>query len=389
MNRKRWLGWSALLVVGALLVGGAVLLRSPLSRVNFAGFIGRGDESVVSVPEGFEAQVFAGGLDGPRFIAFGPDGTLHVAERGAGRIVALPDADGDGRADAVRAFASELDRPHSLAFRDGAWYVGVPSGVIRLVDEDGDGLADARRMVVDDLPPGGAHSTRTVAFLPDGRMVVSVGSSCNICVEDDPRRAAVVVYDDANGANGRLFATGLRNAVGLAVHPDSGALWATNNGRDLMGDDTPPETVYILREGGDYGWPACHAGSIPDPEFGGPGACDGVEQPLATMQAHMAPLGLAFYDGEAFPETYRGDLFIAMHGSWNRPEPVGYEVMRLPLEGSQPAGQAETFAAGWRDETGQVSGRPVGLAVGPDGALYVSDDRGGFIYRIAYRGALQ
>ena len=385
MTRKQLVTAAGIVLLLALLAGGAYFYRSFFSQVNFAGSLGSGGRAELTVPDGFRIDVYAGGLEGPRFIAFGTDGTLYAAERGAGRIVALPDADGDGRADAIRPLAGELDRPHSLAWHEGAWYVGVPAGVVRLVDADGDGAAEERTAVIDDLPPGGAHSTRTVAFLPDGRMVVSIGSSCNVCVEEDPRRAAVLVYDDASGANEQFLATGLRNAVGLAVHPRTGDLWATNNGRDLMGDDTPPETVDVLREGGEYGFPACHAGVIPDPDLGGPGACDGVEQPVVTMQAHMAPLGLAFYTGEAFPEAYRGDLFIALHGSWNRPEPVGYKVMRVPIEDGQVAGPAEEFVTGWLEASGAVSGRPVGLAVGPDGALYISDDRGGFIYRVTYQ----
>lgn len=380
-RETRFLALALLLLVA--LIAGALLYRLVSSRVTLRSFIGSGQATAISAPPGFTVEVFAEGLSAPRFIAFGPDGVLTVAERGADRIVALPDEDGDGRADAIRPLAEGLDLPHSLVFHDGAWYVGLPSSVVRLVDADGDGTAESRQTVVGDLPTGGSHSTRTVAFLADGRMVVSVGSSCNACIEEDPRRAAILVYD---AAGERLFATGLRNAVGLAIHPDSGALWATNNGRDLMGDDLPPETVYIIREGGDYGWPECHAGNIPDPDLGGPDACDGVEPPLASFQAHMAPLGLAFYTGDAFPAEYHGDLFIATHGSWNRSEPVGFNVLRLPLDGSTPAGPAEVFAAGWLTAEGQVNGRPVGLAVGPDGALYVSDDRGGYIYRIAYEG---
>jgi glucose/arabinose dehydrogenase len=383
MTRKH-LGLIIGAVLALLLIGGIYAYRLIFSQINVSGLAGDGGEAGVRVPPGFSVNVFVAGLDGPRFIAFGPDGTLYAAERGAGRIVALPDGDGDGRADGIAPFAAELERPHSLAFHEGAWYVGVPSGVVRLVDGDGDGSAETREVIIDDYPTAGAHSTRTVAFLPDGRMVVSIGSSCNVCVETDPRRAAVVVYDGPDGANERILARGLRNAVGLAVHPQSGALWATNNGRDLMSDDLPPETIYVVRDGADYGWPTCHSGDVPDPDLGGPGACDGVEQPVAEMTAHSAPLGMAFYTGTTFPEAYHDDLFIALHGSWNRSEPVGYSVVRLPLDGSAPAGAVEEFAAGWRAESGEVRGRPVGLAVGPDGALYVSDDRGGLIYRIQY-----
>ncbi|MFQ5409037.1 MAG: PQQ-dependent sugar dehydrogenase, partial [Anaerolineales bacterium] len=167
--------------------------------------------------------------------------------------------------------------------------------------------------------------------------------------------------------------------------PETGALWVTNNGRDLLGDDLPPETIYVVQEGVDYGWPYCHSGWLVDPEFGFNGACDGVPAPAVEMQAHSAPLGLAFYTGAAFPDEYHGDLFVAFHGSWNRSIPTGYKVVRIPIRDGAVNGPAEDFATGWLDETtDEVSGRPVGVAVGPDGALYVSDDKGGFIYRIAY-----
>ncbi|MCM2264433.1 MAG: PQQ-dependent sugar dehydrogenase [Desulfuromonadales bacterium] len=341
--------------------------------------------SNLRLPPGFVAKVFAAGLDGPRFIRFGPDGALYVAERGADRIVALSDRNGDGTAEVVRVFADRLDHPHSLVFHREAWYVGVPRGVIRLVDEDGDGKAEQREVLIDNYPTGG-HSTRTVEFLPDGRMVVSVGSSCNNCVEDDQRRAAVLVYEGASARGERVFARGLRNAVGLAIHPASGELWATNNGRDWLGDELPPEALYVVRDGLDYGWPRCHNGTIADPEFGGPGACVGVAAPVVNMQAHSAPLGLVFYTGTAFPPEYRGDLFIAFHGSWNRSVPTGYKIVRLPLDGSRPRAPLEDFATGWIDEKNRsVTGRPVGLAVGPDGALYVSDDKAGLVYRISYK----
>jgi len=196
------------------------------------------------------------------------------------------------------------------------------------------------------------------------------------------------VYDGPQASGERVFAKGLRNAVGMAIHPQSGELWATNNGRDLLGDDLPPEALYLVREGLDYGWPRCHNGTLEDPDFGSPGSCEGVALPVANMQAHSAPLGLVFYTGEAFPDEYRGDLFIAFHGSWNRSVPTGYKIVRLRLDDNTPLGPVEDFATGWLDEqTATATGRPVGLAVGPDGALYVSDDKAGMIYRISYRGS--
>ncbi len=383
MRRKKWLWIGCGVVIISLVVAGLVY-RALSRRVNISSFLGVGARAQVQVPEGFSVNVFAEGLDGPRFIAFGPDGVLYAADRGNDRIVALPDANGDGQADEIRVFAGGLSRPHSLVYHQGAWYVGVPGGVIRLEDTDQDGSADERTILIDDYPTSG-HSTRTVDFLPDGRMVVSVGSSCNVCEEEDSRRAAVLVYDGPQATGERVFAAGLRNAVGLAVHPDTGELWANNNGRDMMGDDLPPETVYILKEGADYGWPRCHNGRIEDPDFGYPGACEGVEPPLVEMQAHSAPLGMVFYTAGAFPPEYRGDLFIAFHGSWNRSVPTGYKIVRILLEGSTPVGEVEDFAVGWLNEApGVASGRPVGWAVGPEGALYISDEKGGFIYRKIY-----
>lgn len=374
-----------ILGLGVLVVGAGVYALLP--RTNLTALATPAGFSRISVPPGFVVNLFADNLDGPRFIHFSPEGALFVAERGADRIVRLVDGNGDGVAESRTVFAASLNRPHSLVFRQGAWYVGVPSGVVRLRDSDGDGVAEQRTVLIDDYPTSG-HSTRTVEFLADGRMVVAVGSSCNACNESDPRRAAVLVYDGPEGRGERVFARGLRNAVGLAVHPQSGELWATNNGRDHLGDDLPPEAIYIVRDGADYGWPRCHNGRLIDPDYGYPGACRDVVAPVIDMQAHSAPLGLVFYTGKTFPTEYDGDLFIAFHGSWNRSVPTGYKVVRLPLDGSRPTGALEDFASGWLDPpSGRAAGRPVGLAVGPDGALYVSDDKAGLIYRIRYDGA--
>jgi glucose/arabinose dehydrogenase len=371
------------LLLVLILIAAAVGVGQLRTQVNLAGILARGESAEISVPPGFVVNIYAEGLSQPRFMQFSPDGILFVAERGENRILALRDQDRDGRSDEATVFADDLDRPHSLVYQDDVWYVGVPSGVVRLRDSDGDGMADERQILIDDYPTGG-HTTRTVEFLPDGRMVVSIGSSCNVCEEQDTRRAAIVIYDDEEE---NLYATGLRNAVGLAIHPLSGQLWATNNGRDFMGDDLPPETVYALEEGEHYGWPTCHNGTIEDPDHGFSGACEGIPTPSVEMQAHSAPLGLVFYTGDSFPADYLGDLLVAFHGSWNRSVPTGYKVVRIRLKGSEVVGSVEDFATGWLDEQSEhVSGRPVGLAIGPDGALYVSDDTGGFIYRIQYQG---
>ena len=390
--KRNWI--IILLITLLLLCGGIILLVYFIflrDQINLAGMIGGGDVANVTVPEGFEVTVFADDLKGPRFINFNDDGVLHVADRGNGRIIALPDNNQDGIADEIIVVADELDKPHSLVYHENAWYIGVPSGVVRLEDNDNDGIFETRTTLVDSFDPPGQHSTRTVEFLPDGGMVISAGSTCNVCDEEDPRRAAITIYDNPVGQNvatgERIFASGLRNAVGLAIHPQTGELWASNNGRDLIGDDIPPETIYIVKDGLNYGWPTCHSGNVVDPDMGSPDSCDGVEPPVLEMQAHMAPLGIAFYTGDTFPAAYHGDLFIAQHGSWNRSVPVGYKISRLPLDGSTPSGELEDFATGWfNDGKNTVNGRPVGLAVGPDGVLYTSDDKAGIIYRIAYTG---
>jgi glucose/arabinose dehydrogenase len=316
-------------------------------------------------------------------MAAGPDHQVYVAERGAGRILRLPDADRDGVADRVEVAADGLDRPSSIAFyRDGSLIVGETRRVLRLRDPDGDGSFQEQETIIDGLPSGG-HNTRTVLFSPDWEhLFVSVGSSCNVCLEADERRATIMRYRP-DGSEAQVYAKGLRNAVGITFRPGSDELWATNNGRDWLGDDQPPETVYVLDQGDDAGWPHCHSGRIVDPDYGGPGACEGVEEPVIEMQAHSAPLGVTFYTGEQFAETYRGDLFVAFHGSWNRAEPTGYKVVHVPLDNGKP-GPVRDFAAGWLREDGSQWGRPVDVLSGPDGSLLVSDDGAGLVYRIFY-----
>lgn len=362
--------WQHRYAIRALLTGSRPVLGTP-QAIN------------PRLPPGFTATVYASGLDRPRFLAFGPDGVLYVAEAGGGRVTALPMDAATGQAARHVTVASGLESPNSLAFAGNTLYVGEISRVTRMM-VGGNMQASDRRDIITDLPKGGNHITRTVLIGPDGNLYVSIGSSCNVCDESDPHRASVWVYRP-DGSGGNRYARGLRNAVGMAVNPITREIWVTNNGRDLMGDNTPPETIYALHAGANYGWPRCQAGNIIDPDMGSPGACTGVEQPLVKMQAHSAPLGLAFYTASAFPASYHG-LFVAFHGSWNRSTPTGYKVIFIPLDSAgRPAGPPQDFATGWLHDDA-ISGRPVGLAVGPDGALYVSDDAGGLIYRISYSG---
>jgi len=346
------------------------------------------DGQTLNLPPGFAVNLYAAGLSGVRWLGLGPGGLLYATAPGAGKVYTLPDANGDGVADAVQTFADGLPGVHGIAFRDGAVYVATESQIIRLTDSNGDGVADKRTVLASDLPSGGGHSTRTLLFQPDGSLLVAAGSSCNVCKETNAKRAAVSLYS-ADGTFQRVFAAGLRNAVGLIAQPGSNTIWASVNGRDGLGDNTPPETIYQVQSGQNYGWPYCYGQRIPDTTQSPPaGYCAQTGVPAVEMQAHSAPLGLAFYDGKQFPAQFAGDLFVAFHGSWNRSVPTGYKLVRVRFVNGQPdsrAGNAlvEDFAIGW-NRNGAVWGRPVEPLVAPDGALLLTDDKAGAIYRITY-----
>ncbi len=314
-----------------------------------------------------------------------PEGAMVLSDQGGGRVFILPDQNRDGVADEQIIFAQGLRRPHGLAFRDGYLYIALENQVIRLRWQGGAAAQGNPEVIIPDLPTGG-HGTRTIGFGPDGKLYLAVGSSCNSCVEQDERRAAIFQYNP-DGSGGRLYARGLRNAVGFVWGPNSNNLWATNNGRDNLGDDLPPETLNLVGEGNDFGWPYCHNGQIPDPQLASRGSCDQVTKPAVEFQAHSAPLGLAFYTGQTFPADYHGDLFIAFHGSWNRTVPTGYKVVRVQFQNGQPTGTVTDFITDWLPSGSRTAwGRPVDLSTGPDGSLYLTDDALGVVYRISYSG---
>ena len=358
-----------------------------LAALVVTGAAAPAQEPRLTLPQGFRIDEFAAGFGSTRFMAIDPAGTLLVSTPNQGRVVALPDRNRDGRADSVVAVLDGLDLPHGLAFKDGLLYVAEKGRVKRFRYDPATLKASDAAVVVPTLPPGGGHWTRTIAFGPDGRLYVSVGSSCNVCRERDPRRAAITRYH-ADGSGEERFATGLRNAVGLAFHPGTGELWATVNERDWRGDDLPPDYITEVKEGGFYGWPDCFAvGGRAVADRGANGSderCRQMTLPTIEIQGHSAPLGLAFYTGSEFPPGYRGSLFVAYHGSWNRSVPTGYKVVRVPFKDGRPSGPVEDFATGWL-QAGSVRGRPVGLQMGADGALYLSTDD--TIYRISYRAS--
>ncbi len=342
----------------------------------------------VMLPAGFNIDVYAQNLGQARFMAIRlSDGMLFVADQG-GRILVLPDANHDGKADSTVVFASNLRQPSSLAFYQDWVYVGETDKVSRFRAPNNAMQAQGdKEVIIPNLPTGG-HATRTVAFGPDGRLYLAIGSSCNVCNETDNRRAAISVYDP-DGKNGRLFATGLRNAVGFTWQPSTNQMWATVNGRDSIGDDLPPDDLRRIADGTSYGWPFCYNGPNLNPEYKDAAKCANVPPDEVPLQAHSAALGLAFGDAFAAPKPYKESIYIALHGSWNRSVKTGYKVVRVPMVNGQP-GKPEDFAWGWlpgsADDPGQVWGRPVGVTVGSDGALYVTDDSKGRVYRITATG---
>lgn len=336
-------------------------------------------------PAGFGVAYFARDLGGVRFMALGPDGAVYASRPDAGSVVRLEDADGDGMAERRTVAVRGMNQPHGLAFRDGWLYVANTDAVVR-VRLGADGTAQGPAELVAEYSGGGGHWTRTVVFGADGGMYVAVGSTCNVCEERNADRAAVLRFD-ADGRNGRVFARGLRNAVGLAVHPRTGELWATLNERDNLRpkhEDLPPEEINILRDGGDYGWPYCWGERQPNPEYRNARRCATTIPPALMIQAHSAPLGIAFLqDASRFPAPYRGDALVALHGSWNRDTPTGAKVIRIHVRDGRPVSY-EDFLTGWQSADGRRWGRPVDVLVHKDGSVLVSDDRGGAIYRVSF-----
>jgi glucose/arabinose dehydrogenase len=347
------------------------------------------DLGKLKLPDGFHISVFADNIDSTRMLTFTPGGVLLVSESGEGKVVALPDPRHTGKAARVADVLSGLNEPHGIAFFQGKLYV-AENDKVRRYDWDESNLRATNPVKLADLPTGGGHSTRSIVF-HGGKMYISAGSSCNVCVEKDARRAAVMEFNP-DGSGERIFAKGLRNAVGIAENPKTDTVWVTVNGRDWLGDDLPPETIYDLgKDGGDGGWPYCYGDRVPDSNFtkSGDNRCASVLEPKVQMQAHSAPLGLAFYEGSMFPPEYRNSIFLAFHGSWNRSIPTGYKVVRVKLDDKgQPTGGAQDFITGWlapgETKHGRWMGRPVGIAFGSDGSMYVSDDAVGVIYRITY-----
>jgi len=332
-------------------------------------------------PRGTKISVFRNALKGVRWLAFSPAGQLFASLPHSGEVVKLVDDDDDGYAESLHSVATGLDKPHGLAFDDQDLVVAGEMSLYRLVNAGRKAVPEVN-VLSRDLPGPGGHWTRTVVVDDKRRIFVSAGSSCNTCEEKDRRRATVMQFS-AQGGKGKLFATGLRNSVGLAIHPRSHELWGSDNARDMLGDDLPPDEINLIREGLNYGWPYCYGENIPDPEFNQPSRCLNTQKPKIEVQAHSAPLGIAFGKGLDAVPSIESSMLIAYHGSWNRSIPTGYKIVTAPFSDHQPQGNVNDLITGWLIGS-KAWGRPVALAVGPDGALYISDDRADAIYRVVF-----
>ena len=351
----------------------------------------------LEVPAGFNVEVFSeGDYRNPRWVKEGPNGDLFLADSQANTIFLLRDANKDGKIDNASerfTFVTGLNRPFGMAIQKiGAetyFYVGNTDSIVRFKYKVGDTKLEGSPEKLADVPPGG-HWTRDVLFSKDGKkMYVSVGSLSNVNEGEPAIRAAISEYDP-DGKNHRIFASGIRNPVGLAWNPVNGELWTAVNERDLLGDDLVPEYATSVKDGGFYGWPDSYMGSNVDPRVKAP-RMDLVKRaivPDVLIEPHSAALGIVFYTGTMFPTEYRNDAFVALHGSWNRKNRTGYKVIRIPFEKGKPEGGYENFLTGWvPDEAGpEVWGRPVGLAMIKDGSLLVVDDGGKKIWRVTYKG---
>jgi glucose/arabinose dehydrogenase len=338
----------------------------------------------IKLPPGFSISLFSGDVPGARSMTLSPAGILYVGTMREGKVYALQDGNRDGRADRVLTIASGLSTPNGVAWKDGALYVAEISRVLRFDGIDGRLENPPRPVVVTDAYPSERHhGWKFIRFGPDGMLYVPVGAPCNVCDPENPIFSTITRISP-RGGKPEIYARGIRNTVGFDWHPQTRELWITENGRDLMGDNVPPdELLHAPKAGLHFGFPYCHAGTIPDPEFGKNRKCSEFVPPVQNLAPHTAALGMRFYTGSMFPPEYRNQIFIAEHGSWNRSTPIGYRVTLVRLRGNR-AVSYETFAGGWLEKGGDRWGRPVDVEVLPDGSLLVSDDEAGAIYRIAY-----
>jgi glucose/arabinose dehydrogenase len=341
----------------------------------------------LKAPAGFTVTKFADGLGKPRMLAVSPAGGVYFSDREAGTVTLLRDTNNDGTSDEKKIVAN-LKQAHGLAVHDGKLYI-VTVKEVYSASINGDGTLGTPQQLINNLPDGGQHPNRTIAFGPDGRMYLTVGSTCNACPEPNPENATILVAD-ASGANRRIFAKGLRNTIGFGWHPQTKELFGLDHGIDWLGDEEQKEEVNSIKQGADYGWPYIYGEGKYNPADRPMGDTTYAQYlqkttlPVLTYQAHSAPLGMVFYTGTQFPAQYQNDAFVTMRGSWNRSVPSGYKLVRLHFESGKPT-QFEDFVTGFLINNNRAQfGRPVGITAHPDGSLLFSDDNNGVVYRVAY-----
>jgi glucose/arabinose dehydrogenase len=340
---------------------------------------------LVRLPIGFTIQVYAKGLRNARSMAMGPGGTLFVGTRQGGNVYAVEDTNGDYKSDRIFTIARGLNAPNGVAFRNGSLYVAEIHRILRFDNIETRLKNPPRPVVMNESYPGDKwHGWKYIRFGPDDKLYVPVGAPCNVCEKADSVYATITRMNP-DGSNREIFARGVRNTVGFDWHPVTGELWFTDNGRDHMGDDLPPDELnHAPKSGMHFGFPYCHGKNISDPQFGKNVRCTDFQPPAMELGPHVAALGMRFYTGRMFPEKYKNQIFIAEHGSWNRSTPIGYRITLVRLHNNR-AVDYEVFAEGWlQDDT--AWGRPVDLLIMPDGSMLVSDDRAGVVYRISYSG---
>lgn len=337
----------------------------------------------IKLPAGFRIAIYASDVPNARSMVLSPSGTLFVGTRKAGKVYAVLDRNGDFLADAVVTLAKGLNMPNGVAFKNGSLYVAEVSRVLRYDNIEQQLQAPPKPAVVrNDFPTDKHHGWKYIAIGPDGLLYVPVGAPCNVCEQKDPRYASIMRMQ-LDGSGLEVFTRGVRNTVGFDWHPLNQELWFTNNGRDWMGDELPPDTLHHAPQKDlHFGFPYCHAGEIPDPQYGNRRNCDEFSPPSLKLGPHVAPLGMKFYKGSMFPSMYRHQIFMAEHGSWNRSIPIGYRIT-LALFDNDRRPRYEIFAEGWL-QGNRAWGRPVDIVEMADGSLLVSDDKAGAIYRISY-----
>lgn len=340
----------------------------------------------LNLPEGFKIDVYAEGVPNARHMALGDRGTLFVGSRREGKVYAIVDRDGDHKADEVKVIAEGLKLPTGVAFKDGDLYVSAVTSILRFDDIEAHLDNPPAPVTITDQFPDKHHGWKYIAFGPDGWLYVPIGAPCNICDEKGYANIQRLKIEGDKVAKTETWANGVRNTVGFTWHPTTGALWFTDNGRDMLGDDTPPGELNTAPVAGKhFGFPYCHGGDILDPEFGEGKNCSDYVAPVQKLGPHVAPLGVKFYTGNQFPAAYKNQVLIAEHGSWNRSNKIGYRVTLVTLNDQGEATSYKPFIDGWLQ--GEENwGRPVDVLVMPDGSLLVSDDYAGAIYRVSYKG---